>query len=91
VCAFLRRVRRRVKFFKLLAPGFAGHRCYCPAVFRVGNENCQPFKFGFFFFSPHDPPGSCPLITRWLSLKEAPRIFVGLESGDIVFIKFAFA
>ena len=24
-------------------------------------------------------------------MKEAPRIFVGLESDDIVFIKFAFA
>jgi hypothetical protein len=30
-----------VKFFKLLAPGFAGHRSYSPVVFRVGNENCR--------------------------------------------------
>jgi hypothetical protein len=64
-----------VKFFKLLAPGFAGHRSYSPVVFRVGNENCQPFKFGFFFFSAHDSPGGCPLINPVAELERSGAHF----------------
>lgn len=60
-------------------------------LFRVGNENCQPLESGLLFFSAHDPPGCGSLITRWLSLKEAPSFLIGLEAGDIIFSKRALA
>jgi hypothetical protein len=43
------------------------------------------------FFSARDPPSFGSLITRWLSLKEAPSFLIGLEPGDTSFSKRALA